>query len=141
MVLNTSKYSFYLIAILSTPVLFFTNYILTLWLGDSLPPYIGRFVQFLILISLIDSLSGPFWMSAQAIGNIKEYNIVLTILNLLVLPIAFLLLSLGFDPVSVIIGKLFINIINQIFRYFFIYILTRKTLLNIFFLSFCHLLI
>ena len=120
MVLNTSKYSFFLMALLSAPVLFFSNYILTLWLGDSLPPYVGRFVQYLILISLVDSLSGPFWMSAQAIGNIKEYNIVITIINMLVLPLAYLLLYLGFDPVSVIIGRFCISIINQIFRYFFI---------------------
>lgn len=120
MVLNTSKYSFFLMAVLSVPVLFFSNYILTLWLGNSLPPHVERFVQFIILISLIDSLSGPFWMSAQAIGSIKEYNIVLTIINMLVLPLAYLLLYLGFDPVSVIIGKLCISVVNQIFRYFFI---------------------
>ena len=59
-------------------------------------------------------------MSAQAIGNIKEYNIVITIINMLVLPLAYLLLYLGFDPVSVIIGRFCISIINQIFRYFFI---------------------
>lgn len=119
-VLSTSKYSFFLMAVLSVPVLFFTNYILTLWLGNTLPPYLERFVQFTILTSLIDSLSGPFWMSAQAIGNIKEYNIVLTTINMLVMPLAYALLYFGFDPVSVLIGKFGISIVNQIFRYYFI---------------------
>jgi O-antigen/teichoic acid export membrane protein len=120
MVLNTSKYSFLLMAVLSAPVLFYANYILALWLGDSLPPYLVKFVQFVILISVIDSLSGSFWMSAQAIGNIKEYNIVLTIINMLVVPLAYVLLYFGFDPVSVLIGKLGVSVVNQIFRYYFI---------------------
>lgn len=120
MILNTSKYSFFLMTLLSAPILFFGHYILILWLGDPLPPYIISFIQIIILVSLIDSLSGPFWMSAQAIGNIKVYNVVLTSINLLVLPLGYLLLYFGYNPVSILIGKFCISVINQFFRYYFI---------------------
>lgn len=120
MVLNTSKYSFFLMAALAVPLLYFTDTLLALWLGDTVPLYTAGFIRIVILISLVDALAGPFWLSAQAIGSIKEYNIVLTGINLLVLPIAFVLLKMGHPPTSVLIGKLVISLLNQLFRYYFI---------------------
>ena len=39
LILGISKYSLYLMAILSAPVLYFTHTLLTFWLGDHLPQY------------------------------------------------------------------------------------------------------
>ncbi len=120
MVLNTSKYSLFLMAILAVPLLYFTDSLLTLWLGPAVPAYTADFIRIVVLISLVDALAGPFWISAQAIGSIKAYNIVLTAINLLVLPIAFVLLKTGYSPPAVLIGKLVISMANQLFRYYFI---------------------
>jgi O-antigen/teichoic acid export membrane protein len=139
LILNTSKYSFFLMALLSAPVLYFTKDILVLWLGESLPLYLVEFVQVVIFISLIDSLSGPFWMSAQAIGSIKEYNIVLTVINLLVLPLAYLLLKLGYTPIYLLVAKFIICIVSQGFRYYFIhkYLNFNNKKLATYFISIC----
>ncbi|WP_211290026.1 MATE family efflux transporter [Mucilaginibacter auburnensis] len=120
LILATSKYSFFLMAILSAPVLFYTKSILTLWLGDGQPAYVDSFVQVIALCSFIDALAGPFWVSAQAIGSVKEYNITLTCINLLTLPLAYVLLKMGYSPVYVFAGKLAISIVLQLFRYYFI---------------------
>lgn len=120
LVLSTSKYSFFLMAIISAPILYYTNSILTFWLGDNLPEYVEGFVQVVILCSLMDALAGPFWMSATAIGSIKEYNITLTLINLCTLPLAYLLLKLGYSPVYAFLGKFFIFIFMQLFRYYFV---------------------
>lgn len=120
LILTTSKFSFFLIAILSAPILLFPHFIMTLWLGHTLPKYVEAFVQLIILCSLIDALAGPFWMSAAAIGSIKEYNIVLTCINLCTLPLAYVALKMGFQPTSVFIIKFFIAIILQLFRFYFV---------------------
>ncbi|KKX51711.1 MATE family efflux transporter [Sphingobacterium sp. IITKGP-BTPF85] len=119
-ILGTSKYSFFLMAIISAPILYFTHSILILWLGDKVPTYAEGFVQVIILCSLIDALAGPFWMSATAIGTMKEYNIVLTLINFCILPLAYFLMKYGYNPVYAFYGKLVIYIIMQLFRFYFV---------------------
>ncbi|MES2278380.1 MAG: oligosaccharide flippase family protein [Bacteroidota bacterium] len=120
MVLATSKYSLFLMALISAPVLFFTKAILTLWLGNNLPAYVEGFVQVTIFCSLTDALAGPFWMSAQAIGNIKEYNIIMTTVNFFTLPLAWLLLKLGYSPVYVFVSKFAIYTFLLLLKYYII---------------------
>ena len=122
LVLATSKYSFFLMVILASPVLLFTNNILTLWLGDHLPPYVVPLTQVVIFCSMLSAMAGSFWMSASAIGaNVaKGYNITLAIVNLFTLPIAYFLLSLEYSPVFAFVAKFFVYLILQIFRIGFI---------------------
>lgn len=121
LILGTSKYSFFLMAIISTPILYFTHSILVLWLGNHLPDYAEGFVQVIILCSLIDALAGPFWMSASAIGSIKKYNIFLTTINLCTLPVVYVLMRYGYNPVYAFYAKFIIYIIMQVFRCYFIH--------------------
>ena len=122
LILNTSKYAFYLMAILSAPVLYFTHSLLTFWLGNNLPPYVEELVQAVILCSLINAMAGSFWMTAMAIGSssIKQYNIVLTLINLFTVPLAYYLFTLGFSPVYAFIGKFAIVVLMQLYRLYFI---------------------
>ncbi|MCT1526939.1 hypothetical protein [Sphingobacterium hotanense] len=120
LILTTSKYSFFMLAIISAPIIYYCHAVLIIWLGDELPQYVERFVQFVLLCSIFDALAGPFWMSATAIGNIRSYNIVLTVINLATLPIAYLILKLGYGPVYAFSAKIFTYSLMQIFRYYFI---------------------
>ncbi len=122
LILATSKYSLYLIAILSAPVLYFSHTLLTWWLGDNLPQYVEQLVQATILCSLISAMAGSFWMTALAIGaqSVKQYNIVLTLIDLCTVPLAYYLFTLGFNPVYAFIGKFTTAMIMQIYRLYFI---------------------
>lgn len=122
MILATSKYSFFLMVILAAPVLLFTHNILVLWLGDKIPSYVEGFTQIIIFCSLLATMSGPFSMSISAIGMnaTRAYTITLTTVNLFVLPLAYLFLKLGYNPVFVFIAKFIINIILQLLRIVFI---------------------
>ena len=122
LILGTSKYSFYLIAILSAPVLYFSHTLLTLWLGDHVPMYAEKLVQATIVCSLISAMAGSFWMTALAIGtnSIKQYNIVLAVIDLCTVPLAYYLFTLGYNPVYAFIGKFGIMVIMQIYRLYFI---------------------
>lgn len=60
LILGISKYSLYLMAILSAPVLYFTHTLLTFWLGDHLPQYTEQLVQAIIACLLISAMAGHF---------------------------------------------------------------------------------
>ena len=67
-------------------------------------------------------MAGSFWMSASAIGaNVaKSYNITLAIINLFTLPLAYILLKVGYNPVFAFIARFFIYFVLQIFRIGFV---------------------
>ena len=122
LILATSKYSFYLIAILAAPVFYFSHTLLTFWLGEHVPRYADQLVQATLLCSLISAMAGSFWMTALAIGSsgIKQYNIILAIIDLCTVPLAYYLFSLGYSPVYAFIGKFFTALSMQIYRFYFI---------------------
>lgn len=122
LILGTSKYSFYLIAILSAPVFYFTHTLLTFWLGDHLPQYVEELVQVTLLCSLISAMAGSFWMTALAIGTnkIKQYNIVIAIIDLCTVPLAYYLFTLGYSPIYAFIGRFSTALLMQIYRFYFI---------------------
>ncbi|UFH32245.1 lipopolysaccharide biosynthesis protein [Chryseobacterium sp. C-71] len=116
LVLNASKYSTYLFLLFAMPILVYTEVILHLWLGNNLPPYVVSFTQIVIVGSLINSIVGPFWMSANAIGNIRNYQIIISCILLFNLPIAYILLKNDQSPVFVMAIQVFLNFIAFIFR-------------------------
>lgn len=116
LVFQSSKFSYYLLLIIVAPFLINTEAILTLWL-KIVPDYAVSFTQIILLVSLIDAISGPFWMSANAIGNIKKYQIGLSIINLLSLPFTYLFLYFGLNPSVVLIVRFFTSVVAFIYRF------------------------
>ncbi len=117
-VYKSSKYSYFLLLILILPIIFNTEYILELWLKIT-PQYAVPFTQIILINSLIDALAGPFWMSLNAVGKIKKYQIIISTLLLLNIPFTFLLLKYGFSPVYVLITKNLITVFIFIVRIVF----------------------
>lgn len=97
LIFSASKYSFYLLFILSLPLLLETEFILKLWL-KTVPEYTTIFTLLVLIDILVCSLSGPLQTTAQASGNVKLYQIVVSGILLLNLPVSFILLKLGFAP-------------------------------------------
>lgn len=120
LVCQCSKFSFYLILILSFPVIFQADYVLGLWLED-VPPYTVSFVQIMLLNSTIDSISGPLKTHAKATGNIKYYMLIQGGFFLFSLPVIFLFLKLGYSPLSSMIILLVFTSIGVLLRMFLVY--------------------
>jgi len=118
LVLQASRFSFFLFAIVCCPILIGTDYVLSVWLS-SVPIYADDFVKIILLSALINSLAGPLWMSAYAVGNIKKYQIILSILTFLSLPIGYIFLKIGYNPSIVLIVKLIVELCVFIFRVFY----------------------
>jgi O-antigen/teichoic acid export membrane protein len=119
LILRTSKYSFYLLFFIVLPLYINVEFILSVWLKN-VPEYTVVFTQLILIFSLIDAISGPLWMSVQATGNIKKYQLVVSCFIFSNLPLSFLFLRLGYSPVWVLITKIALNILTLIWRTFFL---------------------
>ena len=96
------------------------DYILELWLGV-VPKYTSQFVVFSILISLLYSLSECVTKAIQATGKIKWLQIGISIIMLCELPIAWILMELGFPPYAVMWPALITYTVAAIFRFWLIH--------------------
>lgn len=89
LVYSTAKYSFFMLFIISLPVILLTEPLLQLWLQKP-PPYSVDFTRLMIISLLIDTLSGPLWMLAQATGKIRKYQILISVVFFLNIVLAYL---------------------------------------------------
>ena len=97
LIFQGAKYSFFLLYVLSLPIIIETEAILKLWL-KIVPMYTVIFTRLVIINILVDSVSGPLMVAAQASGKIKLYQSVVGGILILNLPFSYLFLKLGFSP-------------------------------------------
>lgn len=114
-----SKFSFFLLAILAIPCCFEMTALLTFWLKN-VPENTVEFCQLILIATLINQFTIGLQSAAQAIGDIKRYQIVIGTVLLLNLPIAYVCLKLNFPVYSVIISYAIIECIACILRLFFL---------------------
>jgi O-antigen/teichoic acid export membrane protein len=101
---KSSRMSFYLLFILALPVLFNTEYVMSLWLKD-VPDHAVLFVQLFLVFTLSESISLPLITAMFATGKVRDYQIVVGGLQLLNLPLSYLFLKAGAIPeVTVIVA-------------------------------------
>lgn len=124
-----AKYSFFLLFILSLPILLETEIILKTWL-KIVPEYTVIFTRLAIINVLIDCVSGPLMTAAQASGRIKKYQAIVGGLLLLILPISYLLLKFGFPPQSTLYVSISISVIALFARLFIISPLVNLSILT-----------
>jgi O-antigen/teichoic acid export membrane protein len=110
LIFQGAKYSFFLLFILSLPIILEAETILKLWL-KTVPEYTIIFTQLVIINILIDSISGPLMTAAQASGMIKLYQGVVGGLLILNLPVSYLFLKFGFSPEITLYVSIGISII------------------------------
>jgi O-antigen/teichoic acid export membrane protein len=102
LVFRGSKYCFFLLYFLSLPILLQTDYVLSTWLKD-VPDYTVLFTQLVIIDALINSISHPLIALMHAMGKIMKYQIVVSGITLLNLPVSYMLLKANFPPQTTMI--------------------------------------
>lgn len=115
-----SKMSFFILFILSMPIMFNLPYLLKLWLRNY-PNDTIIFTQLVLVDSLIVSLSGVLSISAQATGRIKHYQLTMGGILLLNLPIAYFLFKAGMPPYSVLVVSIIIETVLLFLRLLFLH--------------------
>lgn len=106
--MRISRVSFYLVLLLGVPIILNTEYILTLWL-TAIPPSGVLFVRLMILFCILDSLTGPLWVSMQAAGKIAGYQIVISVVWILCLPLTYIAFRYGLPSCWVMLVMIAIN--------------------------------
>ena len=115
LIFRSAKFSFFLLLLLSLPVLIETKAILTLWL-KIVPDHTVVFQRIMLCTTWVYAVSNPLITAASATGKIKLYQSVVGGLLLLILPISYLCLRFGLPAYSVFIVHLVIEITAQFAR-------------------------
>lgn len=110
---NMSKISYAFFYVLSVPIVLELDYILNLWLDGNVPIYTIPFTVLCLADMLICSLNTPLSYVAQAVGIIKRFNYIRSIVITAIIPLSWLFLYLGADATVVYWVSLVMVIINQ----------------------------
>ena len=118
LIFRSSRLYYYLIFLLSLPILLETPYILTLWL-KILPENTILFTRLVIIIAIIDSMSYPIQTSIASTGKIKYFQLVTGGLLILNLPVSYVFLKIGYPPEIAMYIAIVFSIIAQFLRIVF----------------------
>ena len=110
LILRSEKFAFFILLLIFFPLIANIDYVVGLWLTE-VPKYTSTFIVLILLYSLLDCFSNPLLTGVLAEGNIKLYEICLTIIYLVNILASFLFLRSGFAPEWVFI----LNIIFKAF--------------------------
>lgn len=110
-----SRFSFYVILLISLPIILNAEFLLNIWLKE-VPDYAVIFTQLSLISMLISSLSKTLITAQNATGNVRNYQIAVGGVLLLNLPLCYVFLQLGFPPSSVVIIAMVVELLASVVR-------------------------
>lgn len=111
-----SKFSFMLLWIIDLPLLFTSDYFIKLWIGDKMPAYAPLFTTIVLITVTIECFAQPISTLVHATGKMRNFQIITSLVILLILPIAYCVLWLGAPPESALYCSLFLAPLAQLVR-------------------------
>lgn len=105
LLLNSTKYSFFLMLLLALPIFMVANEILNVWLKE-VPEYTTFFVRLTIVTCLFQVFDTSFYTALYAKGRIKENALFSPTVLFLLFPVVYVMFSLGWSPVCLSWGLL-----------------------------------
>lgn len=131
LVCKGAKFSYLLLFFVALPSILEIHFLLSQWLKE-VPPYAGVFVQLSLIYSLVEVLLGSSETLNRASGKIKNFQILVSITQLLILVFSYLIISVTKNPIwtvaitnifylLIFIPRVIINkpLINITFTYYF----------------------
>ncbi len=113
------KFSSMLIWFIVLPLSLCSYAVLSVWLSE-VPTYASLFVVLILIDLMVGNLFGtPLMTSLAASGRIRNYQVSVSIVLLLVLPAAYFFLKYDFPPESIFYLNIFFNLLSGILRYYF----------------------
>lgn len=99
LLLESTKFSYYLMLLIAFPLFFLADPLLHLWLVE-VPEYTVVFLQIVIVQSLFQVFDTSFYTALYAKGRIKENAIVSPLTGFLCFPIVYLMFRMGCSPLA-----------------------------------------
>lgn len=97
LLLESTKYSYYLMYLIALPVCLLAYPLLKLWLGV-VPNYTVPFLQLVIVQSLFQVFDTSFYTALYAKGRLRENALTSPTLGFMIFPITYVLFKLGYSP-------------------------------------------
>lgn len=119
LIFASSRYSFFLMLLISLPVILEIEVILIWWL-KIIPEHTINFVRLIMCTALVDTLVNPLAIGIEATGKVKKYQMIVGGLLMLSVPISYIVLKFGAEPEAVFLIHLLVVITAQVIRLFFI---------------------
>ena len=114
---SVSKLTFYLVMILAVPLIGEIETILDIWLGTGkYPRMTAIFCQLTMFMTLCNSYATPTSIIIHATGKMKKFQIVVSTVTLMIIPIAYVAAKLGCDAPLIIFLSAKVTFAAQITR-------------------------
>lgn len=114
----SSKVTFFIFLAIALPFFIRSHYILSLWLHE-VPQYTDSFLKIFLLVALVGTLSAPIITAVQATGRIKYFQLTVTLISLMILPLAYIMNLIFNEPIYTYYVILLMTIIMQLGRLYF----------------------
>lgn len=113
----SARMTFYVLWLISLPLILETEPVLNLWLVE-VPEHTANFLRLTLLILMTDSMTGPLLTAAQSTGDIKKYQLTVSLMCLTILPLSYVALRIYEIPELVFIVNIMVSILVQIVKLF-----------------------
>lgn len=114
-----TRLSFFLMIVMAVPIIIATPDLLQLWL-TVYPDYAVPFIRITLIIAIVQAMANPYITAICATGNIRNYQLIVGGITLANVPVAYLLLYLGLDPIWVYVASLVMYIVTFLIRLLFV---------------------
>lgn len=112
----SSKFGVLAICLVAVPLIIEMPYVLKLWLRREIPPFTIRLSQFILLFSIVSQYSSGLMSAIQATGRIRNYQILMSLMILLNMPVSYIVLKLGYPIYYCTAAFVCLEIISLIVR-------------------------
>jgi len=109
----TAKFSYMLMLALVVPICYEIDFILKIWLGDSVPSETALFAVIVLITYTLRTFHIAALMPYHAIGKIKTGNMTIGSLMIASLPIGYILFKFGCPAYSVFLVILVIEVVSM----------------------------
>lgn len=114
-----ARFSFLILFIIALPLMITMDTVLGWWLVE-VPEDTGIFLQFILIDALINTVfSNTFITSLMAAGNIRNYQIVVSSIILMVVPVGYFMLKTGCPSYTIFALLCLISLVAGLVRYRF----------------------
>ena len=116
----SSKFSVIVMSLISIPLIIEMEYVLNIWL-DNPPYYTVNFARLILIASVLSQYSVGLISAISAVGNIRNYQIVISVILLINIPLSYFCLKNGMPPYFCILSFIVTEAISLVVRVLFAY--------------------
>jgi O-antigen/teichoic acid export membrane protein len=114
-----AKYQSILMSLVIIPIFFNCEYLLNLWLGD-VPEYTPIFVKLICILQWLMAITQSNTPLFLAIGKIRNFQTIISVITLIIVPISYLFYRGGFPPQSYIYVCIGVEAVIMLMFYIFL---------------------